>query len=565
MKKTALTLSLLLLTGCTATGPSKGIVNSITQSQLSTLQPQAQIAAVFRQKIADVKELEKKSAVVSKEKGGQLTNDDLTIDIPADDVDSDENIEVSKVEWAKDADDESDVYEISSKDNQSFELDKPATITLKTDSNTDNLIPMLWTGYDWLPIEGTYDKDKKEITFKVKAIYKDIDEFYTNGGQEGKVDGPLLIKAGKASIFKNKITSDNKHFKVYYPEKVTKDYAQSIADYLEEAYDVYAKLKFNKPVTSIVDDEDKETVNYTTVYINNLDVNGNAVPFGYMGFDTDLDAKASKKKSTCYHELFHEVEFSYSGRSDDMFPDWFDEGMAASIDGHLPNEADKFDYLFSHFEQNRFIEPFTSTKDSYMHYYVFPFWSYVMKKYGDGIFGDIMKNFKRPYTLESCDKALKSAKIEPGFVGTYNDVVEDYYVNGTFFNKAHFANNMKNRAEDQPWLDITESAAKSSPIDDSKDYTLKPLSTNFLRYDSSNTNIKDNFKLTIKGDSSDYKVKIFYLNDKNGNVSNVGTEEITSDTTKTIKEFGSKETTVFLLMENTSLTSDLKLSIKMEN
>jgi hypothetical protein len=538
-------------------GDSVPVISTPTAIQ-PTVQPT--IATPTPHVISSLTELEAKRVTISARDGGKVTQGSMTVDIPANALQNDSSIEIARVNikevTASAGDDISEIYKIStgSKD-VGTELQIPATVKIHV---TNEEIPFIWNGIKWLPVDYTYDNDTQELILFLDYLDEDDDEWYESGGERGTRSGPLAVGVSKSKDTMLSFISSGKHFKMFYNNPQEKIYTESIAKTLEEAYDYYVNLGYNKPITSDLQSATGEK--YVAVYIYPYS-NSNPDPqsYGIAGTGGTLEINKERVdaitgKSVCYHELFHLIQFSYTDR-EAVFYNWFGEATAVCMEYKAINRPGEFFDCTSGEYWNTGI--WNETFDNDDEYYTkFPFWSYMIKNYGasTNILHNIMKSSFKKHNGEEFNNIFKT-QFGKDMITCLNENTEDYYMTGKFYNKTYFYN-FKDRDVNQPYVSLVEKKAKE-PDNSSLSISISRLSTKYVCYSSKN--FHDTFKLELSGKSSNCKVKFFYLKNNNGSYS-VTQEEIND--TKTIHNFGTDFEYLFILIENTSINSNADVTVK---
>jgi hypothetical protein len=501
-----------------------------------------------------------------------LTEGDLEVEIPAGALEQDSSLEIARVtingQNASNRDGEITAYEISTggKDDE-IELKEPARVIFhNADSNQR---PVLYSGASWLPIDDyEYDSNSKELSFEINFIEDDTNEYIQSGGEEGDVESPVVIATLNKDIdYDSNLISGKGRFKVFYNKSDDKAYAESIANTIEDAYDYYKDLGYKAPVKTLVNNR-KSTSNYIYAYIykntgSKYDTCvGVAWTYGYMGFNREmLDMNKPRYKSTCYHELLHLIQSNYAGNRR-LYKTWFGESMCTAMQYYAINRpVEKYD-VASEARWNSNIlwdEIFnqTASKDV-QEYNKYIIWSYLLKQSDAKLFHNIMSELARA-DIEN-PELLNSAfqkKFTKSLPTLMNEIIEDYYIKGAFFNKNYFYK-LGNRDPNQPYGEIVEGDSVT-PAAWSNDYSIKPLSMRYFCYSSKN--FQGKFEVDFSKVSSNCKIKIYPMKNNNGTYEVSTVQEVTGNATKTYT-LDDETTNVFILIENISMTLNATVSVQ---
>ncbi len=555
-----LIFTLFLSAGC---GDGSSPVSPVsTPTQVPTCAPVTPTPRV----ISSLTETEVKVATILAKDGGSLTEGNMTVEIPPNALANDGKIEISKVKinnmTSSDVN-EGDIYKISSgSEDEVDELQEPATVRIKADSQQ---IPLTWNGGEWLPVGYSYDSTTQEIILELTCIDEDINEWTEEGEEEGTVDEPVIIGIGKGTDYQTSYKS--KRFEVFFCNESDLDYAESIAGTLEKAYDYYVTdLKYNSPVRTNLVSGTSDRI-YVYIYPSKSapdfrkSSRGIAGAKGYMAFNKNLvDMNTDMGKSTCYHELLHLIQFSYTAR--EFCPNWFDESMAVCMQYYAMNKTgniNMYDLAGGRWRYDIFKSSFDSNeKQSY--YYRYTAWSYIINKKGPEVLHKIMKKFKATDDLVRFNKII-GEETDSDFVTTFNNIAEDYYTGGKFFNKQYF-NNLGDRSSEQPYNYIISRDAVD-PEDETLSFSVQPFSVDYKCYRTKN--FKGSVELGFSEVSSNCRVYIFPSFFSNGVYSPVNPQTVNgSNAIKTINNFGTDTTDIFILVENTSPDSVATVSLKVK-
>ncbi|MEQ8170195.1 MAG: hypothetical protein ABRQ38_15025, partial [Candidatus Eremiobacterota bacterium] len=130
-----------------------------------------------------------------------------------------------------------------------------------------------------------------------------------------------------------------------------------------------------------------------------------------------------------------------------------------------------------------------------------------------------------------------------------------------FFNRKYF-NNLEERSSEQPYNYIISRDAVE-PEDETISFSIKPFSVDYKCYSSKK--FKGTVELGFSEVSSNCRVYIFPSFCTNGVCSPVNPEAVTGvNAVKTINNFGTNITDVFILVENTSPDSDAAATLKVK-
>ena len=522
------------------------------------------IATATPEVISSLTELEVKEAILTDENGGSLTEDDLTVEVSGEALDKDCELEIAKINinGMISSSGTTEIYKISSgnKDDDT-ELKEDATVRIKADSQG---IPMMWNGFEWLPVEYSYDSANQEIILHIDSLEEDDNEWINYGDDEASIEGPIALSIGTRTDYPKSLTSGK--FKVFYSTDDDEDYARSVAKILKEAYDYYTILGYKSPVTSIM--ASKETSDYIYTYVFSAkahpeyehDSRGLAWTVGYIAFNSDL-VKLDEPlgKSTCYHELLHLIQYSYSGRK--TYPRWFSESMTTCMQYYAVNRpTEKYDLPDGRWKTDLLSnEVFNvlcnKSVDDYNKYFI---WSYMVKKSDIKLFHNIMTDFKPGDNAQKLNSAFKN-KFTRDLPTLYNELVEDYYVDGKFFNSTYF-NKLDTRNENQPYGYIIRTASKV-PENSENSYSVAPLGAKYVCYGGGT--FKGSINLTFSDISSNCRIVMVPM--KYDSETYVTGQKVVINgvnSVQNVNNFGTDVTNLLILIENTSISSDGDVTIK---
>ncbi|MEQ8186845.1 MAG: hypothetical protein ABRQ39_02640 [Candidatus Eremiobacterota bacterium] len=555
----AVIFTLFLSAGCG--DGSSPVLTVSTPTQVPTCAPVTQTPHV----VSSLTETDVKVATISAKDGGTLTEGNMTVEIPPNALANDGKIEIAKVKinnmTSSDVN-EGDIYKISSGgEDEVDELQQPATVRIKADSQQ---IPLTWNGGEWLPLDYSYDTGTQEIIIELNCLDEDINEWTEEGEEEGSIEEPVIVGIGKSTDYQYSIISNKNRFKIFYCNAQDKAYAEAIGNAVEEACDYYDGLGYRAPVKSVLE---YGTSDYIYVYIYpspsspnyEKDSWGIAGTRGYMAFNkSSMNINEPLGKRTCYHEVWHLIQFAYGNRN--AYPDWFDESMAVAMQYYGMNKTQEmYDLAGCRWDYDILYSPFNSTSGYYERYIV---WSYIIKKQKPRILHNIMVKFQPKENINKFNTVMLE-ETGKDFVTTFNEVAEDYYIGGTFFNNAFF-NNLKKRSASQPYDYIIARDCIQDPNNSTETISVKPLSIGYRCYESKN--FKGSITLDFSEVSTNCRVVIYPIKDNGNGNYNVGNQEVIygNSSTKTISNFGTDITDIFVLIENTSINSNAGATLKLQ-
>lgn len=565
MKKNYLAIVLFLLFIALSSGCG-GDSTAVPVISTPTISPTTVPSTPTPDIISTLTETNVKTSAISAKNGGTITEGNMTVEIPPGALEEDGTVEIAKVKinniTSSDVNEE-EIYKISSGNkDDTDELQEPATVRIKA---AEGQRPLTWNGGEWLPVDYSYDSATREIILELTCIDEDINEWTEEGEEEGTVDEPVIVGIGKSTDYQTSYKS--RRFEVFFCNESDLDYAESIAMTLEKAYDYYVRdLKYNSPVrTNLVSGKSEHI--YVYIYPSKSapdfrkSSRGIAGAKGYMAFNKNLvDMNTDMGKSTCYHELLHLIQFSYTGR--EFCPNWFDESMAVCMQYYAMNKTrniNMYDLAGGRWRYDILKGPFDSNENQ-SYYYRYTAWSYIINKNGPEVLHRIMKKFKASDDLVRFNKII-GEETTSDFVTTFNNIAEDYYTGGTFFNRKYF-NNLEERSSEQPYNYIISRDAVE-PEDETISFSIKPFSVDYKCYSSKK--FKGTVELGFSEVSSNCRVYIFPSFCTNGVCSPVNPEAVTGvNAVKTINNFGTNITDVFILVENTSPDSDAAATLKVK-
>ncbi|MEQ8221326.1 MAG: formylglycine-generating enzyme family protein [Candidatus Eremiobacterota bacterium] len=542
--------------------------------------------------ISTLTEISSTVGKISANQGGTVSHEGLTVQLPANSLISDSEVKVALVTIDNNKS-QGKCYKISTNSpDEVLELKEPATVKI-SGTATGKSAMVFWDGTEWLPVDSSYDSNKKEVTLKLNCIYKDISQWFHSGGELGIIDGAIVLAwfdwVDEQAILN--LMSKNSHFEIKYWGYENRFYAEKIANFLEDGYDFYISdpgepFRFVEPVKFIIN-EPNNVSDHVVVYIktfsssllNDLGITGSglATPLGYIRIPKDLEA--NDMQVVCCHELFHLIQFNYSNRMKDFndhnkinqnWPDiWFFENTADTMGLYAFNNINResfYDYEggYRHWAPDDGSNFFTYSLESDRDLHEYEnrlFWNYMIKIYGFEIFKTFISDNSPNYVrnLQGInDKCLSESKIKKPLDKVYFEAFEDYYIYGKFFNSDNFVN-LKDRPPGQPYF----KDKAINPFNNSYFWpysitvNLEHLSGNYFVFNSGSN--KGNLYLTVKYKSPSVKTRIFYFMDQS-TVLKPG-EFTASDINHTITNFGSYITDVCVLLENTSLTDDTQVNL----
>jgi len=520
--------------------------------------------------ISTLNEIEAKRITISAKDGGSVEEGDLEIEIPGNALEENSSVEIARVtineQNASGKDDNITAYEISTggKDEER-ELKEPARVIFK---NADpNVVPVLYNGKSWFPIDDyEYDSNSRELSIWINFIEEDSNEYIEAGDDKGEIEAPVVVGVNYKRNYRYNVISQKDRFKIFYDNEDDKDYANTIASVLDGAYDYYKGLGYKPPVKSLVN-RGKSTSNYIYTYIyTKADPDygksaGVAWTDGYMGFNKDLvDINQGGYEDTLYHELLHLTQYNYSNNRD-RYESWFSESMCTAMEYYAVNRPfELYDIKKGRWNMDLLRDETFNQKASLQtqNYNKYIIWSYFMGKSDAGLFHNIMSTLpaKDHQDPELFNNAFLK-RFGKNFPSLMNELIEDYYINGKFFNKSHFYK-LSERSENQPYDEIIQRDGTAPGSSVSQDYTIKPLTAKSICYSSGK--YKGTFEVDFHNVSSNCKIKIYSLRNYIATYEIGNVEEITNDTVKKYT-LGDNITDVFILMENTSMNSDASVSI----
>lgn len=519
--------------------------------------------------ISSVKEVHVSKETPSLEQKGVIVCENLTLEIPVKEDFSDSEIKVVPVSINKI--DNVDCYKISTDDpDKVIDLHKPVRVKINTAEAISKPVLALWSGYEWLPVDSSYDPESRELSIELDCIYKDINEWTTSEGELGFTDGPFVLGVLDGLTYYS-IVSNEGHFKVFYSNKGDKSYAESLANTFEKSYEIYKGLVFN-PADFVIRTVTDIKYDFICVYLIEPDseIGGNADPRGFIRVIKELDSK--ERELVASHELFHLIQFNYNNRC--SWPDWMGESTADAMGFYVYNRINSEDfYDYSPIEGDRFRhwdgeKSFTysldSEKDIHHPYQNFIFWSYFIKKYGINKF--------RPFVIDSFIRNLSIVNDKCKSVTgksldkIYSEALEDYYVYGKVFNKSYFSN-FTHRPPGQPFSLLENrhwafaENLDNNPYYNSREVNLECLSGKCLSFYSYDEQGKFCLSITEKPDT--VKVKLYYFKKVNNKYQLIADEELTDvNINKVVDNFGTDITDIYVLMENTSLIANKTIKFK---
>ena len=530
-----------------------------------------------------VTEISSTTVKVSAETGGTVTHKDLTITIPPGALEEDTDIKVALATIIRNGVLQSNghCYKIStgSADNVR-ELERSATVTISADPSHVSPALFFWDGEEWINPASTYNKSSHKLTFKINCIYEDLNAWEEHGSM---LEGPSVIEiadmgkaltatnaAGEANDATIIVMSSKNRFRIECTES-QREFAKLMGSYLEAGYDYYVGKGFRAPVKFILDSDDPSTTNYIYIKITYSE-NGTAFADskGILKLPTTLVDTAARQTASL-HELFHLVEYSYSNRKD--WDDWLSESETEGMSTFACNEIFNHNEFYDIDSKDSFfpgrrgfvhaLDKFSS--DEVWQYQNAIFWSYVMGTYGgvdkfrkfvvDG------KSHNLAWLNDMCGSLLNES-----LTSVYAKAYEDYYVHGTFFNKANFYK-LSARSAGQPYYSERQYAysASENPYRNGKVLSIDHMSGRNVMMSSANsegsTAKSGKLFLSLSGKAAATRAMLFYFSYSAGNgYELIGQEEIQGS--KTISDFGAETTDVLVIMENLSFKQDNQVNLR---
>jgi hypothetical protein len=530
---------------------------------------------------------------ISRDRGGSLTVEGLTITIPSLALESDMTIKAAAVSVTDDGECESNsqCYQISTDSPEDgVELAKPATVTIKVDpSTTAHPELALWDGFEWITAEKSYDAATGVITFSLNYIGADLDQFSYHSDEDPKVHGPIIIEvmtpmaAGRVGTQKVEIQSSNSHFRIDYPSEEYRVYAETLGKYLEEGYTYYADNGFNAPVSYALTSPN-ETPYIKVEIFPSQKYTASANTSGIIRMPTIRATESDiEKRAVCFHELFHLVCLGYSGSLRRWPPDWIDESRTEAISyygaSYLENGNKESYYDIAGSSNAAGRRGFTYSLDtnaSLQCYESFIFWSYMMKSYGGVAKFKEFVGYDRQaaYDLAWLD-GMCEAKLRKSLRTLYCEAFEDYFARGAVFNKSNFCNAgfFPTRAADSPFViaDYTwwafSTLAECNLYYISQKIQVNHCSGNYVIVNNNRNSASEPRKgtlfLSITNDyPDDVKFKAYrFRRDENSAYTLDGSSEVSAGESS-LASFGTTWNVLYLLIENTSFTGDRSVNVR---
>ncbi len=569
MKKNCSLIILLLLvislsSGCGGDSTVPVIITPTAGPTPSVTSPDSEI-------ISTLTELESQQALISAKNGGTVSLGDIEVEIADNSMSEDTSVEISRVSinsnGALKSSDVTTGYEISTglKD-EDEELTEPARVTFKNVSA--NQRPALYNGQSWFPVDDyEYDPNTGKMSLWINFIDNDTNEYIESGGEESSVETPIVIALNNDTGYDKELITNKGHFKIFY-NNGDEDYVKTMEPILEEAYEYYQTLGYKEPVKALINRK-TGTSKYIYTYVysnmgNKYDgYKGVAWTAGYLGYNRNLlDLSKPVNQSTFYHEILHLIQYAYSGDRS-TYKSWFSESMCTSMQYYAINRpGEKYDLSDGRWNRDLlwdeiFNQMSSNSQNNYNKYII---WSYMMNRSSlkNRLFQNMMTDLK-PADIENPEKLSFAFQKNVGksLPLLMNDLIEDYYIYGKFFNSDYFSK-LSDRSSGQPYSSIINRDS-INPGTWSEDYTISPLSMRYICYKSGN--YEGNFELNFSNLSSSCKIRIFPMKkDSDGSYTISPVEEVTGSVTKKYT-FGSDMTHLFVLIENTSMGSNAKVSV----
>lgn len=601
MEKIAVTFIALLalilsMAGCGGQGSSGSIVPVSTDTIASdtTASPTA-VGSVLPDGDdtveSSVAETSSSSSLIRKDTGGSVTVGRLKVTIPPSALSADTTIKAAAVTVTDDGVTESgsQCYQISTDSaEEGAELSLNAAVTITVDQ-ADAASPELeiWDGFEWISGNAAYNSTTRQMTFSLNYIGPDLDQFSYCNSSDLKVKGPVIFEvrssksAARSGIEKLQILSGGSHFIILFPSEDFRTFAEYLGRYLEEGYTFYSDQGFSKPISFIDSPKDQPYIlvdifpsdnNTATSYTNGLI----RIPTVRIA-DNEMT-----NRSLCFHELFHLVTLSYSGALRRWPPNWMDESRTEAIAHYGANyvvNGNKGSYYDVQGSINvpgprGFNYPLDSNSAPDC-YNSFVFWSYIMKKYG-GVqkfkeFVSYDRNVK--YNLTWLDGMCGSLLKKP-LQTVYAEAFEDYYANGSVFNRNNFCNTafFPSREADMPYplpifiLWAFSGTSEYNVYSTAQALKVSRCSGSYVIF-SNNANSPAETKtgtlcLSVANDyPDDVKIKAYRFLANGGQYTLEGSGEMKTGDSE-FASFGTTWNVMYLLIENKSLTSDRTVKLR---
>jgi len=523
--------------------------------------------------ISTLTELESQQALISAKNGGTVSLGDIEVEIADNSMSEDTSVEISRVNinsnGALKSSDVTTGYEISTGlIDEDEELTEPAKVTFKNVSS--NQRPALYNGQSWFPVDDyEYDPNTGELSLWINFIDNDTNEYIESGGEESSVETPIVIALNNDTGYDKELITNNGngHFKIFYNNS-EEDYVKTMEPILEQAYEYYQALGYKEPVKALINRK-TGTSKYIYTYVysnmgNKYDgYKGVAWTAGYLGYNRNLlDLSEPVNQSTFYHEILHLIQYAYSGDRS-TYKSWFSESMCTSMQYYAINKPqEKYDLSDGRWNRDLlwdeiFNQMSSNSQNNYNKYII---WSYMMNRSGlkNKLFQNMMTDLK-PADIVEPEKLNMAFKKNVGqsLPLLMNDLIEDYYVYGKFFNSDYFSK-LSDRSSGQPYSAVIDRDS-INPGTWAENYVINPLSMRYICYKAGN--YEGNFELNFSNLSSNCKIRIFPMKkDNDGSYSISPVEEVTVNVTKKYT-FGSDMTHLFVFIENTSMSSNAKVSV----
>jgi len=540
--------------------------------------------------LSTLTEISSTSNTISSTQGGTITHDKLTVEFPPGSLPSDSVIKIALVTINSLSDNtQHQGYKISTDSpDKVIKLKEPAVVRLHLDLSASNPTLIFWDGYEWLPMESSYESNTQEMSVYLKFIDRDINQAIHYGGELGTVDGPTVINAiGDNNkiiansdggiipdIPKNNFVSAEGHFKVYYNND--EGYAKSITDILEQSFDYYKNLGFNAPVTFYFRqyeffeippfDPESEFFNRINIYIlpRKNNEGGWAHPHGYIKIIEGLSEIDQKHVPS--HELFHLIQDAYTVGNRELWG-WMLDSTATAIQhytfNHYFQSLDYYDCKESEYDHyckdNAFTFSLNNTTDEHYPYRNFIFWAYILQQ--DSSKPNKFKSFIEDNSYDRKDLRSVNSKclstLGESLESVYFKAFEDYYIYGKVFNARYFTNfSDPFRPPDSPFNDFPI-WYNPNTNNNSKEVNLEHLSGKCLNFEAGNRGI---FHINITELPSNTVVKLFKIKKGNNQSAQLSGEVQLINNKATINNFGIDITNVYMLLENHSLEENKKVT-----
>jgi hypothetical protein len=523
--------------------------------------------------------------------GGTVTHKDLSITFPPGALPGDSTIKVALVSIRGNGMEQAagQCYKISTAaSDEALELSQSALVTLGVDSAITSPVLCFWDGVEWIHPDSIFDRTTRSLVFSMNCIYRDEDAWVDDGSE---VEGPAVIEVMQDEETKGTavVWSDLRKFRIEYDDARTNAaYAKKVASILEKGYTYYTStLQFKEPVNYIIGQgtgAGEESYIYVSLVDGGEEFTARVIETGIMKVPYNIgEADENALRSACLHELFHLVEYRYSGRST-SWSDWYSESETECISSLAVDalflQQNKYDFesnksLFP--GGNGFQYPLDSFKsEKFYQYWNQVFWVYVMGDHG-GISGGpaVLRKFVED-TSATRNLAWLDARcsqfLGESLPGVFLKAYEDYYCYGKFFNSDNFIN-FKTRGTGKPfWSERVDGFSSACP------YAGGGQTVNVGHMSGKNVMIGSSpaeggeaktgtLTIDVSGKPDVITAKLFYFSydGATGNYALLTTpapEELSG--VKTLAEFGTRSgiTDILVIMVNKSLDTDGALTLK---